>query len=270
MREEEKSADCRPQYAVFPGDEGGYTVDDQYYIGDSGLLFKPVVFEGATSTEVYLADDQVNCLSPFVLVKLTRQPYYDYFSSKMYPRWKSPRSVSIETPLSSFPLLLQGGNIIPIRQRVRRSSPLMWQDPFTLIISLSKEGTALGKLYLDDGVGYDYEKGEYVLRQFEFASNTLRSISRTNENVGDGNDPNQARNNWAQVIGHVRIERIIILGLKSEPKSVRVGGSVVGHDVEYTWEKGMGSDSKKGGNASRLTLKNPGVNVVEDWAITLA
>ena len=50
----------RPQYAVFPGDEAGYTVDDQYYVGDSGLLFKPVVTEGATSTDVYLADDQVS------------------------------------------------------------------------------------------------------------------------------------------------------------------------------------------------------------------
>ena len=55
-------ADDRPQYAVFPGDEAGYNVDDQYYIGDSGLLFKPVVTEGATSTDVYIADDQVSCL----------------------------------------------------------------------------------------------------------------------------------------------------------------------------------------------------------------
>lgn len=57
---EVRSADDRPQYAVFPGDEGGYNVDDQYYVGDSGLLFKPVVMEGTTSTEVYLADDQVS------------------------------------------------------------------------------------------------------------------------------------------------------------------------------------------------------------------
>jgi hypothetical protein len=55
----------RPQYAVFPGDEGGYNVGDQYYIGDSGLLFKPVVVEGATSTDVYLADDQVSCLHTY-------------------------------------------------------------------------------------------------------------------------------------------------------------------------------------------------------------
>ena len=140
----------------------------------------------------------------------------------------------------------------------------MWQDPFTLIISLSKEGTACGKLYLDDGVGYDYEKGEYILRQFEFASGTLRSTAKSTPTSTElvTYDP---RNNWAQAIGHVRVERIIILGLKSEPKSITAGGNA----VEYTWEKGLGSDSKKGGNASRLTLKNPGVNVVEDWEIKL-
>lgn len=60
-----ENADCRPQYAVFPGDEGGYNVDDQYYVGDSGLLFKPVVVEGATSTDVYLADDQVSLFPLF-------------------------------------------------------------------------------------------------------------------------------------------------------------------------------------------------------------
>lgn len=44
---------------MFPGDEAGYAIDDQYYVGDSGLLFKPVVKEGATETDVYLSDDQV-------------------------------------------------------------------------------------------------------------------------------------------------------------------------------------------------------------------
>jgi alpha 1,3-glucosidase len=49
----------RPQYSVFPGDEAGYSIDNQYYVGDSGLLVKPVTTEGATSTDVYLSDDQV-------------------------------------------------------------------------------------------------------------------------------------------------------------------------------------------------------------------
>lgn len=159
--------------------------------------------------------------------------------------------------------------MIPIRQRVRRSSPLMWQDPFTLIVSLSKEGTASGKLYLDDGEGYDYQKGAYILRQFEFSGTSLSSISKPSQAAsGTGvatYDP--TGNAWAQAIAHVKVERIVILGLKAAPKSVRVGGKV---DVDFTFEKGLASDSKKGGMGSRLVIKNPGVSVVQDWQITLA
>ena len=53
-------ADHRPQYAVFPEDKGGFAIDDQYYVGDSGILVKPVTKEGATSTEIYIADNQVS------------------------------------------------------------------------------------------------------------------------------------------------------------------------------------------------------------------
>lgn len=49
----------RPQYAIFPEDEKGFKIDDQYYVGGEGLLFKPVVQEGAVTTEVYISDDQV-------------------------------------------------------------------------------------------------------------------------------------------------------------------------------------------------------------------
>lgn len=142
----------------------------------------------------------------------------------------------------------------------------MWQDPFTLIVSLSKEGTASGKLYLDDGEGYGYEKGDYVLRQFEYIKGALRSTSKSSPTNSGAEvaeyDP--TGNAWAQAIGHVRIDRIVVLGLKAEPRSVKVGGKV---DIEYTYEKGLGSDSKKGGMGSRLVLKNPGVGVVEDWEI---
>lgn len=45
---------------MFPQDEGGFANGDQYYVGDSGLLVKPVVVEGATKTDVYIADNQVS------------------------------------------------------------------------------------------------------------------------------------------------------------------------------------------------------------------
>jgi alpha 1,3-glucosidase len=46
---------------VFPDDKAGFDLDDQYYVGSSGLLVKPVTEKGATETTVYLAEDQVSC-----------------------------------------------------------------------------------------------------------------------------------------------------------------------------------------------------------------
>lgn len=54
------SADpCRPQYVMFPEDTQGFAIDDQLYLGSTGLLIKPVVTEGATEVDIYIADDEV-------------------------------------------------------------------------------------------------------------------------------------------------------------------------------------------------------------------
>lgn len=44
---------------MFPKDKNGFAIDNQYYIGDSGLLVKPVTSPGATETTIYIAEDQV-------------------------------------------------------------------------------------------------------------------------------------------------------------------------------------------------------------------
>lgn len=56
----------RPHYTVFPGDENGFALDDQFFIGASGLLVKPVTEKGATEVSVYLPAEEQVCLSlPF-------------------------------------------------------------------------------------------------------------------------------------------------------------------------------------------------------------
>jgi alpha 1,3-glucosidase len=49
----------RPQYTLFPHDPKGFSIDEQYYIGESGLLIRPVTQKGVTETKVYLAEDKV-------------------------------------------------------------------------------------------------------------------------------------------------------------------------------------------------------------------
>ncbi|ODO10934.1 hypothetical protein I350_01533 [Cryptococcus amylolentus CBS 6273] len=242
----------RPQYAVFPDDDKGYAIDDQYYVGGEGLLVKPVTVEGAVTTEVYISDDQ---------------PYYDFFTHRLYP--SSPRTtLTLHTPLSTFPVLLQGGHIIPNRPRPRRSSPLMWQDPVELIISVGKDGKAQGQLYLDDGEGYGYEQGEFVWRKFELDNGKL--VGRDHEESGKKGSAVTVfnpDNTFAQTVADVKINSIVVLGLSAKPRSI-VSKST-GSQIEFEWEDGKAAKGKKEGKASELRVKNPGVSVIEDWEIVI-
>ncbi|MBA0711122.1 hypothetical protein Golax_010344, partial [Gossypium laxum] len=63
-------------------------------------------------------------------------------------------------------LYLQGGYIIPFgppHQHVGESNPL---DDLTLIVALDEHGKAKGSLFEDDGDGYGFTEGEYLLTHY--------------------------------------------------------------------------------------------------------
>ncbi|KAJ9118822.1 hypothetical protein QFC24_006021 [Naganishia onofrii] len=247
----------RPQYVVFPKDEKGFAVDDQYYIGGSGLLVKPVTAPAVESSEVYLSDNQ---------------PYYNYFNHHMYPASTKRRHVTVPAPLESFPLLVQGGNILPVRTRARRASTLMWRDPFTLVIALGREGTAEGELYLDDGESFDYQKGEYVWRGFKAVSTTgettVTSFSKVEEHSNNISTVSVNDNAWASKIGDVRVEKVVVLGMQKPPSRVWVDGEP--GDLYWDFEYGKASNGKSEGQASKLTIKNPDIRIIREWTIRIA
>jgi alpha 1,3-glucosidase len=43
----------------FPDDEAGFTMEDQVYLGDTGILVHPVVKKDVEVAEFYMADTQV-------------------------------------------------------------------------------------------------------------------------------------------------------------------------------------------------------------------
>ena len=60
---------------------------------------------------------------------------------------------------NKIPVYQVGGTIVPRQMRPRRSSDLMAHDPYTLIVALDNNGRAVGKLFLDDGITYNYMCG---------------------------------------------------------------------------------------------------------------
>jgi alpha 1,3-glucosidase len=190
----------------------------------------------------------------------------------MYPASTKRRHVTVPAPLESFPLLVQGGNILPVRTRARRASTLMWRDPFTLVIALGREGTAEGELYLDDGESFGYQKGEYVWRGFKAVSTTgettVTSFSKVEENSNNISTVSVNDNAWASKIGDVRVEKVVVLGMQKPPSRVWVDGEP--GDLYWDFEYGKASNGKSEGQASKLTIKNPDIRIIREWTIRIA
>ncbi|KAG1774092.1 glycoside hydrolase family 31 protein [Suillus placidus] len=237
----------RPQYVMFPEDEAGFGIDDQYYIGSSGLLVKPVTQKGVMEVSMYIAEDQV---------------YYDYFTNHAHR--PQNRHITLPANLDQIPLLIRGGSIIPTRERPRRSSPLMKHDPFTLRIALDTSGNARGEVYLDDGETYGYGRGHVVWRGFGAESTKgkgkgqgigmvrISSVDLAASTEVGAYDP---MNEFARSVGDVRVEKLVVLGLGKKPLSVVLDG---GRELEWEFT-----------SEGVLVIKDPAVRVVDDWAVVV-
>lgn len=224
----------RPQYYLYPGDEAGFAIDDQFFVGSTGLLAKPVVTKDATSVDMYIPDEEV---------------YYDYFDFTVI---QGKGRNTIVAPLEKIPLLMQGGHIIPRKDRPRRSSGLMKWDPYTLVIALSKAGTATGEIYVDDGETFDYKTGAYIHRSFTFADGVLGS-----KDIGT---KGKATDKYLKTMKSVIIERVIIVGA---PKEWAAKTSVKSGKDEARFEY----HAADGGKAAWAVVKAPKVKIGEDWKI---
>jgi alpha 1,3-glucosidase len=239
----------RPNFYVHPEDERGFAVDDQLYIGSTGLLAKPVTKEGATSVDVYIADDQ---------------PYYDYFD---YTRYQGAGTHNVPAPLDKIPLLMQGGHIIPRRDRPRRSSGLMKFDPFTLVVVLDKDNAAKGELYLDDGETFDYEAGAYIHRRFAFDGK--RSILTSTNAVPVGAKPTAKLDAYLKSMNNVRVEKVIIVGApkawkgKTEAIVMEEGAKESARRKTVAMEFHAGS----GKHANWAVVRDPKVGIGRGWKI---
>ncbi|KAJ5831969.1 hypothetical protein N7474_000280 [Penicillium riverlandense] len=230
----------QPQYYVHPDDEAGFAIDDQLYLGNTGILAKPVVRENVDVAHVYLADDE---------------KYYDYFDYTVYQG--AGKTHAVPAPIEKTPVLIQGGHIIPRRDRPRRSSGLMRWDPYTLVITLNKNGEAEGSLYVDDGETFDYERGAYIHRRFQFRDGALSS-----EDIGT-KGPKTAE--YLKTMKDVKLGRVVIIDppaawTKQSTVGVSADGQMVGTAPLEFYEQ-------QGGKASYAVVKNPNVGIGMAWQL---
>ena len=221
----------KPLFYETPNNLESYDIEDQFFLGDSGLLVKPITDEDANKVDIYLPDDEI---------------YYDYTSgniSNTVQKFTGPGFISQSIGLSDIPILLKGGSIIAKKDRYRRSSKLMTRDPYTLIVALDKSGKANGKLYIDDGETFNYEQGEYANVFFTATSNSIKGEIR-------GHD------GFVKSLDGIFIEKIVVLSLKEL-------GSISIHQSGSQWR---GNWRSIDGN---LIIEKPQLKLNYEWTIEI-
>ncbi|KAH7152059.1 family 31 glycoside hydrolase [Dactylonectria estremocensis] len=235
----------RPMFWTHPSEESGFAIEDQFFVGSTGLLAKPVVQQDKASVDIWIPDEEV---------------YYDYFTYNVQ-KTKKGKHLTVAAPLERIPMLMRGGHVIPRRDIPRRSSAMMRFDDYTLVVSVSKSGVADGELYVDDGDSFEHEQGQYIHRKFSLADDTLTSVDvegRDTQSIETGQ--------WFKAMDEVRVDKIVIVGASSawNKKEVQV------ESEGQTWTAKVQFHAAKGGRAAFATVGRVGAKIGANWTIKFA
>jgi alpha 1,3-glucosidase len=216
----------RPMFVEFPADAQTFSMEDQMMVG-SALLVKPVTDAGATTIDVYLPHGT----------------WYEWKTQKAYQGQGA--TITLRTPLEYIPIFVRGGSIVPLKERSRRSTHQMVNDPYTLIVALDDKKAASGELYIDDGESFNYEKGASIRRGFTYTT------------AEDGTSAHLVSAALSDNKMYLRnkIEKIVVLGVAKAPSSININGQAL------TFEH----DSNKG----KLVIRKPDVLVSQGWDVQI-
>lgn len=215
----------RAMWVEFPADSRTFAMDDQWMVGDS-LLVKPVVTQGGKSVDVYLPAGA----------------WYDFYTLKVIH--STGAEFKVDAPLEKIPVFIREGRIVPRKLRVRRSASTMYNDPFTLFVTLNSQEQANGQVYFDDEHSFDFQTGRFSLRHLSFTKSKLSN--RAAHTSGNFDAPNI-------------VERVVIAGIKNAPRKVTLT-DMQGTRELYFWFDGA---------TQTMTIKKPDVKMTNDWDIAL-
>lgn len=192
------------------------------------ILVKPITAQGQTETDVYFPGTE---------------PWYDIVT---YEKYASAQTKKIAAPIEKIPAFQRGGHIVPRKMRLRRSSALMVNDPYTLVVALDSKQQASGLLYMDDEKTFNYQKGMYRRRHLNFAANKMTNSAIKESPTSKDFQPKN------------RVERVVIVGLAAKPSAITAEDSQGKRSLTFKFENSV------------LTIRKPDVLASGDWSITLA
>ena len=129
----------------YPNDTRVFDIKDQFLFGPA-FLVNPVTTAGATSRSVYFPSGT----------------WYDFWTGSTT---MGGSSVSVNAPLSQFPLYVKAGSIVPMGPNIQYATQSI--DPIEIRVYRGQDGSFA--LYEDQGDGYNYESGQYSVIPFTWS-----------------------------------------------------------------------------------------------------
>jgi mannosyl-oligosaccharide alpha-1,3-glucosidase len=216
----------RMMWMEYPKTEALFAMDDQFLVG-SDLLVVPVTKAGVTQVNVVFPTDHV---------------WYDAESLDRVTDVTiikgSTTTILVPADIDTIPVYQRGGSIISRKLRLRRSTMMMKNDPYTLYIALDPTESAVGTLHVDDEDSFAYQKGEYT---DVVLSATATSI--TNDVKWKGYDSVST------------VERILLAGLTRTPKRIAVQG---GEELDFTQTR-----------SDLIIIRKPDLLITNGWTISI-
>lgn len=137
-----------PMCSAFQNDPNCYEEGVDFMFGDS-LLVANVVEKGAKTRSIYLPEEN---------------SFYDFYTRDFYA---GGQTVEIPVDLSSIPLFIRSGAIIPMA--ANKLDNLKTQQATGIILLCAADKDASFTLYEDDGVSMDYTNGGYLKTNISMA-----------------------------------------------------------------------------------------------------
>jgi alpha 1,3-glucosidase len=167
---------------------------------------------------------------------------------------EGPGRASVTVPISAgVPILMKGGSIVPQSERARRSVATMVGDPVTLVVAVSRAGTAHGTLYMDDGTTTDHESaGSWLSKTYSLEAGKMSS----RDTPGRTAKPTKPYKTKAMV------ERIVFLGAGkcALPKATLAVAGEAAREVSCECPDAA---------VDRMVCRKPWAPVDSDWDLQL-
>ena len=139
----------------FPDDEKALDIKDEYMFGDS-ILVCPVTAPMYYDVHSKKLD---NCAKGRMVYLPLGCEWYDYYTNTKYT---GGQNVFTEAPIDRIPLFVKAGSILTMTRSIQSAEELKYTE---IDYHVYPGADAEFELYEDDGDGYGYENGNYVIRK---------------------------------------------------------------------------------------------------------